>query len=391
MNDLPFSRWAPEHSALTIDYSQLVMEEIRLLVNEGFQRLARGGVEVGGVLFGVHDGPRVVIHAYRPVDCTYARGPQYSLSETDRQRFSQTVESHQSDPELAGLIPVGWYVSHTRSELALTDTDRDISDLWFPMPWQVLLILRPGRVGATRAGFILRDSDGGLRQERSLLEFNVDPIRPPAPVVGNRGVAPAVDPIADLAVPAKPKKHWIGAAVMTVLVLTALIAGVLYFYPPGPPPEPVPIALRLRDAGGEMRVSWNRHAPLVLKAGSAVLDISDEGKKRTVALTRDQLSVGEWPFLRTGGDVSVTLRVKDENGKNVDEVARFLGEPVKIEAREDSAKDSSAADALQAENQRLRKELQQERGRAAALDKKIAQLNELIRIERDRSDVFRKK
>ena len=46
-----FGAWSAPQSKLEIEYSLVVLEEIRQCVTDGFQRL-RGGMEVGGVLFG---------------------------------------------------------------------------------------------------------------------------------------------------------------------------------------------------------------------------------------------------------------------------------------------------------------------------------------------------
>ena len=418
MSQDAFSRWAPDGSPIVVDYSQEVVEGICALAIDGFQRLARGGVEVGGVLFGLNEDGRVVIHAYRPVECTYARGPHYVLSESDRVRFAQTVQAASTDPDLQGLLPVGWFVSHTRSEMVVTANDREIADAWFPQPWQVLLLLRPGRGGATRAGFVTRDPDGVLRADQSPLEFNLDPPRKPQTMAITGGGAPSVlEPsprtpasapveIPELPLPQagrspldRPRKHWIIAGVATIVVLAVMIAGILFFYPPSAPPPPAPIALQLRDDDGEMRLVWNRRAAAIVKARSGVIEISDDGKKRSVSLKPEQLAVGEWPFLRGGGDVRVVLRVKDETGKVSEEVARFLGQPLKpavVEDKDDSGEpDEDGAPTrrsdLKAENKKLRQDLKKERARAAGLEKKVTQLTDMLRIERDRSEVLRKK
>ena len=53
--DTNFGLWAVAESPLTIEYSLVVLEEIRHAVTEGFQRLSRGGIEVGGGEPGVRE------------------------------------------------------------------------------------------------------------------------------------------------------------------------------------------------------------------------------------------------------------------------------------------------------------------------------------------------
>ena len=72
MSDVTFGTWSVTASPVTVEYSLVVIEEIRHEVAEGFQKLSRGGIEVGGVLYGVHQGPTVRIMAIRPAACEHA-------------------------------------------------------------------------------------------------------------------------------------------------------------------------------------------------------------------------------------------------------------------------------------------------------------------------------
>src|ERR1700675_2825667 len=123
MSDVKFGSWTVPESPVTIDYSLVVIEEIRHEVAEGFQRLSRGGIEVGGVLYGTREGPTVRILAMRPISCEHARGPSFLLSDNDRMELHDQLVSDQQDPRLEGMISVGWFLSHTRGDIALTDSD----------------------------------------------------------------------------------------------------------------------------------------------------------------------------------------------------------------------------------------------------------------------------
>ena len=82
MSDSKFGIWSPAESPIAVEYSLVVIEEIRHEVAEGFQRLSRGGIEVGGVLYGVRDGRAVRVMAMRPIACEHARGPAFLHSPT---------------------------------------------------------------------------------------------------------------------------------------------------------------------------------------------------------------------------------------------------------------------------------------------------------------------
>ena len=63
---------------------------------------------------------------------------------------------------------VGWYVSHTRTEITLTESDQEIFSTFFAQPWQVTLVVRPSRGGNMRAGFFVREPDGTVKASAEL-------------------------------------------------------------------------------------------------------------------------------------------------------------------------------------------------------------------------------
>ena len=171
MSDVTFGTWNAAASPVTIEYSLVVIEEIRHEVAEGFQKLSRGGIEVGGALYGVHDGPTVRIMAIRPAACEHAEGPAFRLSERDRAALREQIRQDREDPRLQDLECVGWYLSHTRTEITLTESDQEIFSSFFAQPWQVTLLVRPSRGGNMRAGFFVREP-GGTVNTQSYLEFS---------------------------------------------------------------------------------------------------------------------------------------------------------------------------------------------------------------------------
>src|SRR5580700_685061 len=172
MSENKLAAWSVAESPISIEYSLVVIEEIRHEVAEGFQRLSRGGIEVGGILYGTRDGRTVRVLAMRPIACEHARGPAFLLSDKDRVALNEQLVRDKDEPNLEGLISVGWFLSHTRSEIALTESDQEIYSIFFPTPWQVTLVIRPGRGGSMRAGFFVREADGTVKSENSYLEFN---------------------------------------------------------------------------------------------------------------------------------------------------------------------------------------------------------------------------
>ena len=162
--------WTAEECPFAIEYLQKALDDIRLAVVDAFFSLPRGGAEIGGILLGRVEEQRVQILDYSPIECEHAFGPAFTLSPTDQTRLADALG--QTFP--GGLRPVGWYHSHTRSEIALTDTDLEIHNRFFPDRWQVALVLRPSTLQPTQAGFFFREPDGSIHAQSSYHQFVVE-------------------------------------------------------------------------------------------------------------------------------------------------------------------------------------------------------------------------
>src|SRR5262249_38252679 len=163
--------WTVAECPFSIEFSAGLMNQLRMAAMQALFAIRRGGVEIGGVLFGSFEGDRVILQAFRLLDCEHASGPSFILSDSDEARLDELVASAATDPELAGLAPGGWFRSRTRSAISLSEADVSIFDRYFPYLRQVVLVLRPDATGITRAGFFFREEDGSLRAESSYCEF----------------------------------------------------------------------------------------------------------------------------------------------------------------------------------------------------------------------------
>lgn len=212
-NPSGYGRWSAGDGSLAIEYSCALLGDIRVLVVDGLHRLSRGGIEVGGVLYGRRSGERLSIEAQTCIECEHARGPSFTLSENDLAGLDRILGSAQSAP--AGLEPLGWYHSHTRSGICLSEEDLKLYNRSFPHPWQVALVLHPEKFGPVTAGFFFREADGSLRAESSYQEFEVMPVK-----------------ARTAAASAAPRAATHVAAAAAVAATQAV--------PPPPPPPPVP-------------------------------------------------------------------------------------------------------------------------------------------------------
>jgi len=161
--------WTVPRCPFALEYSTRILDEIRLAVVDAFFALPRGGAEIGGVLIGTHDPGRITISAYQPIDCEHATGPSFTLSKNDEAKLTDLLVS------LRGRV-VGWYHSHTRSDIFLSEADLDLYQRYFPEPWQVALVLKPHAFQPMRMGFFFREPDGSIHASAAYQEMVLEPL-----------------------------------------------------------------------------------------------------------------------------------------------------------------------------------------------------------------------
>jgi len=325
------------------------MDEIRATATDGLQKLARGGLEVAGILFGVRREAGIRILTWRPIPCEYALGPTLQLSERDRADLTRLIETSVEDPDLEGLQPVGWFLSHTRSDVLLSPQDLEIFDGFFPGPWQLTLVLRPTHAGVARAGFFVREADGTLKSDSSYQEFTVKPLHRasrladvPVPVAKDRSNArlkpePAVAaPMATIVEPRRPahaepplfrtlERHKAPRGWLWTLpvILGVIVAGFLIkerYLPPGNQP----FSFHVFDAGETVQIEWDRNSAPIRNAHLGVIDVKDSGETKRYPLADDELHSGKMSYSRRGGDLELRMTVYPVGSTAVQEFAHFL-------------------------------------------------------------------
>jgi proteasome lid subunit RPN8/RPN11 len=418
MSEVKFGTWTVPESPLTIEYSLIVVEEIRQEVAHGFQKMARGGIEVGGILYGRRDGRSISILAMRPIACEHALGPSFQLSQNDRASLEEQMQKDQADPQLEVMIAVGVYVSHTRSEIALSEADLDLYNSYFEAPWQVMMVVRPGRAGAMRAGFFMRESDGAIRSDSCYLEFNFPdrlaavldrprqeraasagasvgerPDRRAALIRSDSSAAPAFSPsevpaiiperlpeprfaMLDSSVPVGPKKSkWPWLVAWAAMVIVLAVFGYRYFLLRT---DTEPVSLSVLEHEGQLQIGWNHNARPVVSAVRGTIEIADGSDTKRITLTPTDLQKGSLTYQRHSGDVEVRLMVEEDGGEKVQEASRFLGRAPETHEEAPPVKAlETKRDDIDAENNRLRQE-------NAALAQRIQQLERIVKIMQTR-------
>jgi len=373
---------------VSLKYADALLEQIRREVSDKFVSIPRGGLEIGGVLFGRITEAEIRLLAFRPLEIEYLSGPSFVLSGTDEIRLAQLIEASQSDPELEGMEPVGWYHSHTRSGLSLSDADIAIHQRFFPHPEQVALVFRPHKFEPTEAGFFLRNADGSLRGDvpqavlvRPLVGKDeskhaetpapspIEPLAAADVAVDMRTEDSPVEPGSLQLVPvhsgrAAPKSGHRKLAIAAVVAALLCIAAVMFLPTRSPAVrESAPMWVHLSDAGNQLTITWNRSSPAVAHARTAEILITDGGQQTArVPLDKESLSRGTILYARHSGNVEVRMRVQSQADRLLEEVVRFIGpevatqpSPAPPQPREEP--DPELIQRLESQMERLKKEL----------------------------------
>ncbi len=400
--DREYIEWRAEPHAVRIRYARGVMESMRRAAMEGLQRVPRRGLEIGGVLFGKHKSNMITISEWRPIRCEHAAGPGFELSARDQENLQELFDAAAEDPELSNLEVVGWFRSRTRDGVCLEEADVRLYDDFFPAGWHVVLVMRPHIYEPAQAGFFFREADGTIQAESSYHEFTLentrrriplgfDPHRPlistekkPAESSAPAETAPVPRSVSPAAAEPKPaaasptrrpahRKRWTVIKVAAAVVL--VIAAIFFGFPVVDSGEPAGApALNVRDVEGQLIVEWNRAAPVMREAKSAFLRIVDGDRREQIGLTKTELTAGSLTYQRRSGDVQFSLVLETPAGQTVSETARFRGPAPVRAAAAPSPADTSAADALRREADRIRGEIKKEAQRNRRLRDRVAAL-----------------
>jgi len=116
--------------------------------------------EVGGWLVGKWQADKSTSREYIVVEkimpAPYVRHGSAYLTFTQDSQVAMHAELESRYP---GKQVVGWYHTHPRMGIFLSQYDTWLHKHFFPHPWQVALVIEPH---STKAGFFIRDEDGSL-------------------------------------------------------------------------------------------------------------------------------------------------------------------------------------------------------------------------------------
>lgn len=189
-----YAAWTAPDASFTVVYSIPLFHEIDFSVNEGYRRIPHGGLEIGGLLFGRAEANSIQIDAFRPIECEHSMGPSFVLSPRDVENLQEQLRKAAQDEELRDLQVLGWFISHSRGELLVSDREAALFDQLFPRREQITVLIKPIKFQPTRFSFLLREASGKLKRDG-----NQDAIILPLP--GRAGRANSTEPAPSIAAP----------------------------------------------------------------------------------------------------------------------------------------------------------------------------------------------
>jgi hypothetical protein len=121
----------------------------------------------------------------------------------------------------------------------------------------------------------------------------------------------------------RPAEFWLGLYTLLFVAATAAIA---YLHPfPQGEKRIDPIALRVRDQDGRMRIDWDANNELVRKAQGATLEVDDGGVMNRYPVEPKTLRAGGFDYIRKTPEVLLTLTLFHDGKPGALATVRSIG------------------------------------------------------------------
>jgi hypothetical protein len=368
--------WEVAGKPFTIHVDFDVIDRLSMEVMRGFGAVPRRGAEVGGVLLGTIElGGKLTIRIedFEMVPCDYKRGPSYLLTDGDTQRLAAAVGRNAASPDRRFYV-VGYFRSHTREGLGLSDEDVKVFQTHFGDPSHVMLLVRPFATKSSVGAFFFEE-DGVFRKESSYLEF---PFRRRELGGGNTPTARANAGSSELTVESGPgqaeveavpelraeepdlrdwvkrrgdrvpgaeapavqekvaepsgrafKGKWVWIPLSFIFLLLGIILGFQAALTLNRSDSERVAAKSLvlslsaqKDADGVV-IRWDRRSTAVQNARSGLLQIQDGDFKKSVPLDARQLQNGSVIYRSSESTVSFRFEVLTQEGGTVSETVEY--------------------------------------------------------------------
>lgn len=330
-------------------------EAVRALSSDALTHLGQD-VEIGGVLWGKAgpDNSVVIVDA----KLVPAAGPRYNTTAVDTRAIVQALSGHSPGPTLA---PVGYFRTHLREGLFLSEQDRTLIEQHFREPESVFLILKPFQAGVCTAGFFFwrgghvpNESElevpflatgqnaqqespalrNGKPQEASIVDIlRESAMRHDGPRAAAKSSveSPSVLPTGGEVKKQSPWPRLIMVALIALLVPVGVAIAYLEWpalrslvqRAPAKPPE-AGIGLKVaRGPDGQLALSWNQNSPEIEHARDGTLFIRDGRRSPKLPLDNAQLRSGKLLYSPKSASVQFRLELNMDGGRTIQESLRL--------------------------------------------------------------------
>ncbi len=335
--------WQAAGEPLTIEFSRLMVEQIRQTCYSATNGVLRGGKGVGGLLFGTRLGSLWRVLSWKPITCSYPRGEPFHLSGADE----IALETSLSGAPPLGMTLVGWFASHPRGGLLLSAEERRIHSVFFSASERLMLTMRATR-GGDLAIAVHAPSPG---EPESLVarrpELRVTPMAKVEYEAESAAIAGRMEPRDSgdraAASPGPVRTTYFamgfsGALVATAalavlgwqLTQTGLLASPDRLAASLSPPARL-LSLHIGHDGSRLEVKWDPRAYDLNNLAFASIVCAGSNFERSVELEEEALAAGRLSIQMDEEPAVVTLSIRTAKGKSIKESARLTKLPAAAE------------------------------------------------------------
>jgi TonB-like protein len=286
--------WDDPDRAISIRLNHAAVDRLQMEVLAGLDIGPHVGAEIGGILLGrkerVDGQTMMFIEHCEPVPCDHDKGPEYSLSGNDFDRFQAVLKGSRGFQ----LSVVGYFRSHNRNDLFLSSGDLELIKSCFPEPDQIFLLVKilPNR--ACTAGFFFWE-DGRIQTEFAAGEVPLAPLEdlqlgriPPLEDTHLEHVSPG---------PRRSRRSRWRLAIAMVMAAGLILIGIPVYQTAGhllhsPKQLVSKLGLHVTRQSDRLYVTWDPHFPGITDAERAVLSIRDGNYRKALFLDAPQLRTG---------------------------------------------------------------------------------------------------
>lgn len=340
-----FYTWTFPGAPVRVHLQLSVVESLGREVLRAFESVPSHSVEIGGVLLGTADfaaSPIVEVKDFEPFLCEYRPDHKFILSDADRRKLEKLLAARKERQEAVAVV--GFYRSHLGEGLRLSPEDLSIAQACFCDPADVFLVVKPAADRSMSAGFFFWDN-GRIDSEFTFLEFPFDTrllstarVKPTRAALAQQPAEPETGSLtSEIMAPApedaeprsssRLRRLWYPLLALLMIALGAIgYEGYLKWSALQPTAsasaasDSPGLALQVERRGADLRVSWNRNAPLVTNAREGVLSIRDgEAQQQTLHLDLDQLRNGSVLYTPANTNVQFRLEVTAPDNSKLSE------------------------------------------------------------------------